>query len=743
MAGATLTLLALAVAVQLPQAEVRGVVRDADTGLALDGATVLLPDLDRGTLTDADGRYVLLRVPPGPQHVAVSYLGHATRTVHALVPSSGALTIDVSLAAEPIRLEGLDVRPAPALRGLEPGVRGAFADRTLTREAIRSHPTLAEPDALLALAGGEVGLDPEAPSGVHLRGGAADHTAYSLDGIPVFDPLHVAGLVSAWNVDALSDVSVSSVASDPGGPDALSGVVSARIREPGSRFGSAASLSTTHTGATGHGPLGGTSFGFVVSVRSGFPDVFVPDDEASYLRGETADAIVKISGRMLGGDLGLLFYDAENEVAAASLPTPSPDPTANRFEWDSESVGARWSRSSGFGVVELKAWRATARAASTWWGEPDGLTVDGTREETGLQATVGKPAAAAAPLLGIRLRRLRTGYTLSGEAPASELPLLSVFGARTFLLGGGVEATVGASVTATPGRRHVAPSARVAWIPSEGWAARLSAARTHQHTQSLRNPESVVGHVFPATLPVTAGVDGVPVPKSDQVVLSTEWRAAPGVRLGVRGYLRTLDGLVLVAPGEAGPFSRDVRPVGDGAARGISVSAAGGGARLGWVADYGWQRVRFSTAASSYAPVHGTAHLVSTGLVAHPSASTSGRVSLSGGFGRRSSDVGGAFEWEACNLLDQGCEFAGSPTVSGPLGGRSLPPYLRVDLGARKHWHLRLRGRESLVAVHGTLTNVLGRANVLTHAVDAESGRPGPVTMRPLSPLVIGVEWRF
>jgi hypothetical protein len=101
-------------------------------------------------------------------------------------------------------------------------------------------------------------------------------------------------------------------------------------------------------------------------------------------------------------------------------------------------------------------------------------------------------------------------------------------------------------------------------------------------------------------------------------------------------------------------------------------------------------------------------------------------------------------EWEACNLLDQGCEFAGSPRYrTDQLGATSLPTYFRIDLGLRKHWHLEVGGRDVELGLFGTVTNLLGRKNVLTLAPAGATGTPGVVEMRPRSPLVVGLDWRF
>src|SRR5262249_40287120 len=153
----------------------------------LAGASVELPELDRGAVTDSAGRYALPRVPPGPQHLAVQMLGYAPRTLHALVPREGRLEIDVALEARPVPLEAVHVRAPIALRGIE-RTDVAFPDREVSSAAMANHPLLAEPDGFHALGGGEVTLDPEGPGGLHVRGGETDETGFVLDGIPVFSP---------------------------------------------------------------------------------------------------------------------------------------------------------------------------------------------------------------------------------------------------------------------------------------------------------------------------------------------------------------------------------------------------------------------------------------------------------------------------------------------------------------------------------------------------------------------------
>jgi hypothetical protein len=184
-------------------------------------------------------------------------------------------------------------------------------------------------------------------------------------------------------------------------------------------------------------------------------------------------------------------------------------------------------------------------------------------------------------------------------------------------------------------------------------------------------------------------------------------------------------------------------PSGSGRASGVVLDGSASGARYGIVAGYAWQRLELEALEQESVPSHATSHRLDAGVVVFPTPTFSVRAAVSAGFGRKGSAVAGAFEWEACNLIDGGCEFAGTPLVDGPVGGVVLPDYLRVDLGARKHWHVRIAGRESLIAVFATVTNLFGRRNVLALTTEDDAGTVTAIEMLPLAPLVIGVDWDF
>jgi iron complex outermembrane receptor protein len=88
---------------------VRGVVRDA-SGAPVGQAQVFIPALERGTLSDATGAFVLRGVPKGRHTLHVARMGHApARTEIEVAADGSAAPIEVVLTATPLSLPGVTV----------------------------------------------------------------------------------------------------------------------------------------------------------------------------------------------------------------------------------------------------------------------------------------------------------------------------------------------------------------------------------------------------------------------------------------------------------------------------------------------------------------------------------------------------------------------------------------------------------------------------------------------------------
>jgi carboxypeptidase family protein/TonB-dependent receptor-like protein len=732
-----------------------GQVVDAETSEPLAGAAVELLDLNRAVATDAEGRYLLRDVAPGPNHITVRLIGYAPRTLHALVPSSGQLEINVALRPEPVRMGSVDV-PAPvALRGLENGDSTMFPDRESSVASLRNHPLLEEPDVFQALSSGEVVLMPESPSGIHLRGGASDQTAYLIDGVPVFNPFHAAGVSSAWNPDALSGMQVAAFSPSPSYSHVLSGTVDGITRQPGLALGGQGSVSTSQARLTIDGPLHGADLGFLVSGRTGFAGLLHPKKETSHLKGETGDVLAKLEWLALGGRIRLLGYDSENQIDAASVAgveeTPGVEIPRNVFEWHSRSLGAEWRRATSSATLHVQGWSAGGDAASKWAALLGPVQMSADRTDVGLRADIERVAGRTATVAGVRIERSTTSYRVESDSTGELIwaldgrtPVAAFFAEHERPIIGALRLHLGATVATAEGQEHVDPRALVRWSASPRWMLVASYAGTHQFAQSLSNSESIVGSIFPVDLYMGADAPGVPVARGRQGAIAVDYRPLAGVRATVQAYDRSLDGLLLVAPRGGEPFAMGSFVQGSSESRGVSIDAAWATAHWGVMATYGFQQVRMEYGDSSYVPDHAAKHVLEGGVVVFPNSTASIRLGASAAWGRRTTTMSGDFEWEACNLIDRGCEFSGSPHYEGePLGATPLPSYFRLDLGLRQHWHFQIREHDFRIAVFGMATNLLGYRNVLTYTQSPSSGRTEPVTMRPRAPLVAGIEWRF
>lgn len=737
-------------------ASIAGIVRDAESGAPLPAATVSLIDIERATATDAEGRYTLHDVPPGPQHVVVRRLGYAPQTFHALVPPEGAVEIDVALRAAPITIEPIDVGAPVPIRGLDAADSTRYPDRAVSAAAIRNHPLAPEPDPFRAAGGGEVAIATESPSGIHIRGGSSDQVAYALDGIPVLSPYHSSGTFSAWNPDALSRVDLFTSSSLPLFPDALSGAVSGATRTPGAQFRSQGSFSSAQARMTIDGPLGGGGAGYLVSVRSAFPGLLVKRGEPSHIGGESTDWIVKIESPLGGGRVRVLDCGTDNEIDTAAIAGPEGasevDRSRNTLAWESGSTGIGWTRRAGDVVLEARAWRARAGAGATWTGADSLVDLLATRRrDVGAVATAELRGGGARTVIGLRAQESRTDYALTplgASAPSLAFdvrtPVAAVFAEHSRPVTARSEIDVAIAGAWAARDVYAAPSARLTWDATPALSLSASYARRHQFAQSLRNSESTVDNIFPADLHVGAGDGGVPVARSEIAIAALDCRATPGMRFGVQAYTRDFDALALVAPLESDPFASRGFVAGSGTARGATLDAAAHTVRYAVLASYAYQDVRLSYADTSYVPDHAARHAIEGGIIVFPSPTSDIRLGFESALGRRGTAGVGFIEWEACNLLDQGCEFVGGGTERAePLGATRLPSYLRVDLSMRKHWHVHAAGRDTQLGLFGTATNLLDRKNVLTVAINPDTGERTRVEMRPRSPLVVGIDWRF
>jgi hypothetical protein len=262
--------------------DLRGRVVDADTGAPLAAVLVVTASPDRRAVTDADGRFILSDLPPGPRTLVVSLVGYTLARPEVIVPVGGAedagaegpvvpLSPGAGAYTEQLTVRGSDTATRPAA---PVEFRMRSADLQELRGVLADDPFR----AIQAMPGVATGDDFRAEFSV--RGSDFRQMGFAVDGVPapwlVHGPRAVndTGTVAMVNADVLSEIALTSGASPQLYGMRTGAWVQSTMRE-GSRDAVRLTGSLSGTGVSGvaEGPLGRSRHGaWLVSARKSYID---------------------------------------------------------------------------------------------------------------------------------------------------------------------------------------------------------------------------------------------------------------------------------------------------------------------------------------------------------------------------------------------------------------------------------------------------------------------------------------
>ena len=86
---------------------INGIVADAKTGEGLAGANVLVVGTGKGAVTDLNGRFLIVSLPPGSYTIRATFIGYKTEEKHAEL--QGDANVEVSFKLIAVAIEGSEV----------------------------------------------------------------------------------------------------------------------------------------------------------------------------------------------------------------------------------------------------------------------------------------------------------------------------------------------------------------------------------------------------------------------------------------------------------------------------------------------------------------------------------------------------------------------------------------------------------------------------------------------------------
>jgi hypothetical protein len=246
-----------------------GYMKDKASGEALIGATVYIPDLKIGVITNPYGFYSV-SVPQGAYSVIFSYIGYQAQSPFINLKSSKQLI--VLLEEDSKQIEEVVITGEKKNRNVE---SLQMSIEKLQVKLVKKLPSfMGEVDiikSITLLPGIQNGG--EGSSGLYVRGGGPDENLMILDEAPVYNASHLLGFFSVFNSDAIKDVQVykGGIPAEYGGK--ASSVIDIRMKDGNSqKIGMSGGIGNISSRMTLEGPIIKGKWSFIVSGRRTYAD---------------------------------------------------------------------------------------------------------------------------------------------------------------------------------------------------------------------------------------------------------------------------------------------------------------------------------------------------------------------------------------------------------------------------------------------------------------------------------------
>lgn len=294
-----------------PVHQVKGTVIDKSSRQPLEFINVMIVGLNKGGVTDAEGKFSIEQVPPGIYRLQASAIGYKTVTTPEYILSTKDLHIQIEMEENQTELEGVTITASPFRRDIESPVslriiglqeieKSPGANRDISR-IVQSYP---------GVAFSPIGYRND----LIVRGGSPSENRFYLDGVEIPNINHFStqgasgGPVGILNADLIREVNFYTGAFPTDKGNALSSVLDFKLRDGDMERNSVkATLGASEVSLASNGHLGKKT-SYLVSVRQSYLQFLFDMLGLPFLPTFT-DAQFKLKTR----------FDAQNELTVLGL----------------------------------------------------------------------------------------------------------------------------------------------------------------------------------------------------------------------------------------------------------------------------------------------------------------------------------------------------------------------------------------------------------------------------------------
>lgn len=294
-----------------PVHQVKGTVIDKSSRQPLEFINVMIVGLNKGGVTNAEGKFSIGQVPPGIYRLQASAIGYKTVTTPEYILSTRDLHIQIEMEENQTELEGVTVTASPFRRDIESPV----SLRIIGLQEIEKSPGANRDISRIVQSYPEVAFSPIGyRNDLIVRGGSPSENRFYLDGVEIPNINHFStqgasgGPVGILNADLIREVNFYTGAFPTDKGNALSSVLDFKLRDGDMERNSLkATLGASEVSLASNGHLGKKT-SYLVSVRQSYLQFLFDMLGLPFLPTFT-DAQFKLKTR----------FDARNELTVLGL----------------------------------------------------------------------------------------------------------------------------------------------------------------------------------------------------------------------------------------------------------------------------------------------------------------------------------------------------------------------------------------------------------------------------------------
>ncbi len=345
---------------------INGKVTDSESGLPLEGATVIVENSNFFTVTDENGYFQIPDLPTTSYNVTARFIGFKSQTkFNVIVKSVGNQSLDYTLSPMNELLDEVILMESPFKTSIET----PLSTQTFSAVEIETYP--GGNNDITRVIQSLPGISPSVGgfrNDIIIRGGGPNETVYYLDGIEIPNINHFStqgssgGPVGLVNISFIKDVTLSTSSFGAEYDNALSGVLSFTQKNPNTeRFSGNFRFGSSEAGITFEGPLNEKT-SYIFSLRRSYLQFIFKAFGFSFLP-DYWDYQMKISHRIddhnflnfIGiGSIDKLTVNEPDEYSFENQSTIEQIPIINQ---NTSTFGISWKRiykqNNGFFNISL------------------------------------------------------------------------------------------------------------------------------------------------------------------------------------------------------------------------------------------------------------------------------------------------------------------------------------------------------------------------------------------------------